>query len=456
MRRRENGSLYGLLFILAVIVGGSLYIYNSLMFERETPTISLKSDGYWNLKDPLKLSIQDLSGIKSYKVTLKSSSEDTILYHEQFMEAKGPIEIKIESPKSAYTMKDKEIKIVVEALDASKWNFFQGNFAQVEYTLKIDKKRPLVNIVANSYKISKGGSALVIFKIEDENLKNFYIETNFDKKFKAQPFYKDGYYIALIAWPITEANFKATVVAEDYANNSTQVYVPLYLREKSYKVSNIKLTDNFLHGKIAELAEEFEETQGVSDSIEQFKLINETVRLKNEKLIHEITSKVPQNMIQDFHINSMYPLKNGAVVAHYGDHRIYSYNDKDISESYHMGLDLASNAQAEIRPQNGGEVVFADYNGLYGNMPIISHGLGLYTLYGHCSSIAVNNGDMIADASHLANTGKSGYAMGDHLHFGVLVQGIEVHPAEWMDSDWMRLNISDVIKSSKDIIDKKI
>ncbi|MFA5461718.1 MAG: M23 family metallopeptidase, partial [Sulfurimonas sp.] len=113
-------------------------------------------------------------------------------------------------------------------------------------------------------------------------------------------------------------------------------------------------------------------------------------------------------------------------------------------------------AQAEIRPQNGGEVVFADYNGLYGNMPKISHGLGLYTLYGHCSSIAVNNGDMIADASHLANTGKSGYAMGDHLHFGVLVQGIEVHPAEWMDSDWMRLNISDVIKSSKDIIDKKI
>jgi murein DD-endopeptidase MepM/ murein hydrolase activator NlpD len=456
LRRRENGSLYGLLFILAVIVGGALYVYNSLMFERETPTISFKSDGYWNLKDPLKLSIQDLSGIKSYKVTLKSSSEDTVLYHEQFMEAKSPIEIKIESPKSAYTMKDKEIKIVVEALDASKWNFFQGNFTQVEYTLKIDKKRPLVNIVANSYKISKGGSALVIFKIEDENLREFYIETNFDKKFKAQPFYKEGYYIALIAWPITEANFKATVVAEDYAKNSTQVYVPLYLREKSYKVSNIKLTDNFLHGKIAELAEEFEETQGVSDSIEQFKLINETVRLKNEKLIHEITSKVPQHMIQDFHINSMYPLKNGAVVAHYGDHRIYSYNDKDISESYHMGLDLASNAQAEIRPQNGGEVVFADYNGLYGNMPIISHGLGLYTLYGHCSSIAVNNGDMIADASHLANTGKSGYAMGDHLHFGVLVQGIEVHPAEWMDSDWMRLNISDVIKSSKDIIDKKI
>lgn len=456
MRRRENSSLYVVLFVLSIIVGGAFYMYNSLMFERETPVVSLNSDGYWNLKDPLKLSIQDVSGLKSYKVTLKSSSEDTVLHHEQFMQAKDSVELKIESPKSAYTMKDKEIKIVVEALDASKWNFFQGNSTQEEYSLKIDKKRPLVNIIANSYKISKGGSALIIFKIEDENLKDFYIETNFDKKFKAQPFYKEGYYIALLAWPITEENFKATVVVEDYAKNSTQVYVPLYLREKSYKISNIKLSDSFLKGKIAELAEEFEETQGVTDSIEQFKLINETVRLKNEKLIHDITSKVPQKMVQDFHINSMYPLKNGAVVAHFGDHRIYSYNDKDVSESYHLGLDLASNAQAEIIPQNGGEIVYSDYNGLYGNMPIISHGLGLYTLYGHCSNIVVNNGDVISSATHIANTGKSGYAMGDHLHFGVLVQGIEVHPAEWMDDDWMRLNITDIIKSAKDIIDKKI
>jgi len=42
--------------------------------------------------------------------------------------------------------------------------------------------------------------------------------------------------------------------------------------------------------------------------------------------------------------------------------------------------------------------------------------------------------------------------MGDHLHFGVLVQGIEVRPEEWMDDKWMKLNISDVIKEAKNII----
>ncbi|OHD97457.1 MAG: peptidase M23 [Sulfurimonas sp. RIFCSPLOWO2_12_FULL_36_74] len=456
MRRRENGSLYGALLILAIAIGGALYVYYSVMFERDVPAISMKNSGYWNLKDSLDVAIDDISGLKSYKVSLKSDTSETVLYEEQFMEAHESVRVKIDPPKSSYAMSDKNIKIVVEARDASKWNLFKGNITRSEFALKIDKKRPLVNIILNSYKINKGGAALVIFKVEDENLKNVYIETNFGKKFIAQPFYKEGYYISLLAWPITSVDFKATVIADDYALNSTQAYVPLYLQDKIYKVSNIKIDDNFLKGKIAELADEFEETQGITDPIKQFKIINEDVRIKNEKLIHEITSKVSDKMINDFKINSMYPLKNGQVVAHYGDHRIYSYNGEDISESYHMGLDLASNAIADIKTQNSGNVVFSEYNGLYGNMPIIDHGLGLYTLYGHCSTVNVNNGDTVNEDATIANTGKSGYAMGDHLHFGVLVQGIEVYPAEWMDNNWMKLNITDVISGAKDIIDKKI
>ncbi len=456
MRRRENGSLYGALLILAIAIGGALYVYYSVMFERDVPAISMKNSGYWNLKDSLDVAIDDISGLKSYKISLKSDTSETVLYEEQFMEAHESVHVKIDPPKSSYAMSDKNIKIVVEARDASKWNLFKGNITRSEFALKIDKKRPLVNIILNSYKINKGGAALVIFKVEDENLKNVYIETNFGKKFIAQPFYKEGYYISLLAWPITSVDFKATVIADDYALNSTQAYVPLYLQDKIYKVSNIKIDDNFLKGKIAELADEFEETQGVTDPIKQFKIINEDVRIKNEKLIHEITSKVSDKMINDFKINSMYPLKNGQVVAHYGDHRIYSYNGEDISESYHMGLDLASNAIADIKTQNSGNVVFSEYNGLYGNMPIIDHGLGLYTLYGHCSTTNVNSGDTVNEDATIANTGKTGYAMGDHLHFGVLVQGIEVYPAEWMDDNWMKLNITDVISGAKDIIDKKI
>lgn len=452
MSRRKNGSSFGLLAVFAFLIGGFLYIYQSTSFERESPVISMPNDGYWNLKKPLEVFINDAVGVKSYKVTLKTPTEESVLFHEQLLTPSSQVNIKVEPSKSVLTMKESDIKIIVEATDASKWDFFAGNSARVEYALKIDKKRPIVNTIANSYKIKRGGVALVVFKAEDENIKELYINTSFGKKFLAQPFYKEGYYIALLAWPIKEETFRATIHAEDKAGNIAQASVPLYLQDSSYRVSNIKLTDAFLKGKIAELAEEFDETQGVNDDIERFKIINETVREKNEKLIYEITSKVPQEMISDFKMNKMYPLKNGAVVATFGDHRIYSYNDKVVSESYHMGLDLASNAMAEIRPQNGGEIMYAGYNGLYGNMPILSHGLGLYTLFGHCSSLNVNVGDNIVSGFHLANTGKSGYAMGDHLHFGILVQGVEVRPDEWMDESWIKLNITNVIDNAKTVI----
>ncbi|MDD2448505.1 MAG: M23 family metallopeptidase [Sulfurimonas sp.] len=450
---KRNSSL-GVKLILALIVLAGIYVYSSSLFERETPNITMQTNGYWNLKSSLNIEIDDASGIKSYSVVIKTKDEQSTLHHEQLMVAKKQIQLEVEPPRSAYGMKDRSIKVIVEANDASKWNFFKGNKIVKEFELIVDKKRPELSIISHSYKITKGGSALVIFKISDENLKEFYIETNFGKKFIPQPFYKEGYYISLLAWPVTEQSFKATIVAQDFASNESKSYVPLYIQDKKYRVSNIKLSDNFLKGKIAELAEEFVETGGISDPITQFKLINEDVRFKNEKLIHEITSKVSTEMISDFKINEMYPLKNAQVVATFGDHRKYSYNNEHISESYHLGLDMASNAHAEIRPQNGGDVVFADHNGIYGQMPIISHGLGLYTLYGHCSSVKVSAGDRTEVKQNIANTGKTGYAMGDHLHFGVLVQGIEVRPAEWMDREWMKLNIQDVIKTAKSAIDK--
>jgi len=454
--RRKNNSSMVLLFVFLLIVGGALYVYFSQTFERNVPDIVLeKNNGYWNLKKPLKIKISDESGIKSYKVIMHTKDGDKTLQYEQLIAPKKELTLEVKPPRGAYTMKDKNIQLLVQSEDISKWNFFKGNFAQQAFSLKIDKKRPRVSIVNNSYKISRGGSALVVFRVEDENIDDIYILSNHKKHFKAEPFYQEGYYIALLAWPVQDSTFKATVVATDLAGNFRKTYVPLYLKNKKYRLSKIKLSDKFLKGKIYDLAEEFEETQGVEDKLEQFKIINEDVRAKNEKLIHKLTSTVPQEMISDFKIRRMYPLKNGAVVAHFGDHRKYYYKGKFISEAYHLGLDMASHAMAPIKTQNGGKVVFADYNGLYGNMPVLSHGLGLYTIYGHCSSIDVTEGEDVAPNSKIANTGKSGYAMGDHLHFGVLVQGIEVRPQEWMDKQWIKLNISDIIKNAKKIIDEQ-
>jgi len=455
LSRKNNKSSFLSLLILVALVVGALFVYFSATFEREAPTIELKNNGFWNLKKPLQLTIGDNSGIKEYKVSLKRKSGLVEMVHEEPLTEDKLINIELQPPRTAYTMKDKDIEIIVTVRDISKWNFLKGNNAQKVFKLHIDKKRPKLNVVANSYKISHGGSALVIFEASDENMDKLYIETNKKRKFKVEPFYKDGYYISLIAWPIRSSTFRATIIAKDKAGNIAKTYVPLYLKEKDYRLSSITIKDKFLKGKIADLAEEFEETQGVFEPLEQFKIINEDVRAKNEALIHRITSEVPKEMISNFNMKPMYPLRNGQVVAHFGDHRKYYYDGKFISEAYHLGLDLASHAMAPIITKNSGTVVFTDYNGLYGNNPIISHGLGLYTLYGHCSSIDVAVGDEVGANTKIANTGKTGYAMGDHLHFGVLVQGVEVRPQEWMDKQWMKLNITNVIKSAKKIINQE-
>ena len=454
MRQKRNSSSILFLIIFVGIIGGVVYLYNSKMFERDMPVVSMTEAEYWNLKEPIDLQIEDESGIKYYEVKMVTSEGEKVLSHEALLTPQKKLDIKVEYPKMGYGIKDKQIKIVVNAVDSSQWNFFSGNSVSVQKSFIIDKKKPFVTLVTNSYGIYKGGSALVIFRAKDENIKELYVEVNKKKRFKVQPFYTEEYYAALVAWPVVEKRFDARIVAEDKAGNVMRVHIPYYHKAKTYRVSNIKLSDRFLKGKIAELADEYQETQGVEDPIEQFKIINEDVRANNEKIIHDITSRTSDQMISDFSIKPFYPLKNAAKVASFGDHRLYYYDKQMISESYHLGLDLASVKMGKIRTQNHGMTVYAEENGIYGNLPIIHHGMGLYTIYGHCSSLKVAPGDAVKPKDHIANTGKSGYAMGDHLHFGVLVQGVEVRPEEWLDEAWIRLNITEVMKNAKKLISR--
>jgi len=452
MKRKNNSSSILFLIIFGGIIGGVVYLYNSAMFERNVPKIEVTQAEYWNLKEPIDISIEDDSGIKWYEVKMISSEGEKVLKQEALLKPEQKLDLKVEYPKMSYGIKDKEIKIIVTAVDSSKWDFFAGNTVSVEKSFIVDKKKPLVSLITNSYGIYKGGSALVIFKAKDENLEDIYVEVNKNKQYKVQPFYKEGYYAALVAWPVVEKKFDARIIVKDKAGNTMRVHIPYYHKAKSYRVSKIKLSNRFLKGKIAELAYDYPETQGIEDSIEQFKIINEDVRANNEKVIHDITSKVSDKMVSNFSIKPFYPLKNAAKVASFGDHRLYYYKNEKVSESYHLGLDLASVQMGEIKTQNYGMTVYAEENGIYGNLPIIHHGMGLYTIYGHCSSLRVANGDSVKPNDQIANTGKSGYAMGDHLHFGVLVQGVEVRPEEWMDKDWIRLNITEVMKNAKKLI----
>ena len=68
----------------------------------------------------------------------------------------------------------------------------------------------------------------------------------------------------------------------------------------------------------------------------------------------------------------------------------------------------------------------------------MDHGWGLFSLYSHLSQIKVEKGQKVNKGAVLGNTGATGMAGGDHLHFSVLVQGNFVNPLEWWDPHWIK------------------
>lgn len=441
--------------LLLALLAGAGYVYTAPEFEREVPTVHSEENIFWNRTDPVKVQLSDNEGLKSFELILSDGTNSVIVGQGIFEEKTREQTLLVKYPKSN-TLDPKATKLKLKVLvnDSSLWNFSQGNKNEKVIDINVDFKRPNVNILANSYSMTQGGSALVVFQATDENLDTLYVDAA-GEKFKAQPYKKEGYYAALIAWPFNKQDFTAKVVAIDAANNQRVVDIPFYLKNHQYKVSWIEASDKFIDGKITDLASSNPEYANIDDRIERFKAINETMRLKNEKLIHDLSSEVSTELLKSWEIKHFYPLKNGQKVASYGDERHYYYDNKEneVSHSYHVGYDLASTKMATIKTSNAGKVVFANENGIYGNMPMIDHGLGLYSLYGHCSGLLVNVGDEVNEGDAIANTGVTGLALGDHLHFGLLVQGIEVRPVEWFDKEWIRKNIDNVFKAADKIIE---
>ena len=68
---------------------------------------------------------------------------------------------------------------------------------------------------------------------------------------------------------------------------------------------------------------------------------------------------------------------------------------------------------------------------------VIDHGYGLLSLYGHLSSISVEEGQAVERYEAIGRSGQTGLAGGDHLHFTILLRGLPVNPQEWWDGHWI-------------------
>ena len=439
--------------VLIAFLLGVIFVLFSSMFERNAPKINVQNEIYWNFQNPINVAISDDTQIKSYEIVFvdgekKIKLEDKIIKNEN-----GIIELEVLPPKFDAFYKPQEGSLKIEVYDTSKWNFFKGNQTIVNSKIIIDKKSPTANVITNSYLLRQGGSGIIVVEVNDENIKDYYISFNDEEVFELFPFYKKNYYISIITWPIDIKEFKrVNLVAVDLAGNKTETKVPFYIKSFKEKIDNIKISDDFVNN-VSKHVLKNSDMDVPSSVVESFVKTNKELREKNVNTIREVVKKNLLNgMNTSFDIKPFVRLPNAATFAQYGERRHYFYGENKIDEAWHLGMDWASVKRADVHISNPGKVIFKDYLGIYGDTVIIDHGLGLGSLYAHTSSINVELNDEVKAGQHIANTGSTGAVFGDHLHFGILVQGIEVNPNEWLDYGWMKTNVTKTINDAVKII----
>ena len=102
------------------------------------------------------------------------------------------------------------------------------------------------------------------------------------------------------------------------------------------------------------------------------------------------------------------------------------------ASSNHKGIDIGASAGAAIVAAANGTVKAANYSSAAGNYVMIDHGGGLYTVYMHCSSLAVSEGTAVSAGQTIAYVGSTGISTGNHLHFGVSLNGSYVSPWSYL------------------------
>ena len=96
----------------------------------------------------------------------------------------------------------------------------------------------------------------------------------------------------------------------------------------------------------------------------------------------------------------------------------------------HKGTDYAAAMGTPVRAIGDGVVIFAGRKGGYGNVIDVRHRNGFVSRYGHLRNFAkgIHRGSRVTIGSTIGAVGRSGLATGPHLHFEVLVNGVQRDP----------------------------
>ncbi|MHC1696503.1 MAG: murein hydrolase activator EnvC [Geobacteraceae bacterium] len=118
----------------------------------------------------------------------------------------------------------------------------------------------------------------------------------------------------------------------------------------------------------------------------------------------------------------------GRIIGSFGRHKHPEFSSYTISN----GISIAAPAGAEVRSIYAGTIVFSNYFKGYGNMVIVDHGDGFFSLYAHNSKVYKRVGANVGKNELLASVGDVDSPRGSMLYFEIRYQGKPVNPAPWV------------------------
>jgi Peptidase family M23 len=404
-----------------------------LFILSSTPSVTIDQLETLGPATPVKLHAVGSHGIRDLTAVLEQNGQRIPLFEVKqparhvfffFRHAKPSDVTFTPDPKHASELKDGKATLVVEAVS----NDFRGASRVVRRDLEIVTKPPRLSVDEEQHYVNQGGVELVTFSVDGYTTESGVKAGNYS--FRSFPMPGGGKQrVSLFAFP-WDLSPDAPVVV--YAANPTGHEVTadfhVHVKPKKFRKRDIEVTDDFLRHVVNDI-----DPGGSGDLLERFLKMNRDLRKSDNQTLYDLRLKTADHFLwQETFVHQ--PAKPESLFA---DVRTYVYKGKKVDEQVHLGYDLASNKHAGIRASNDGIVIYASRLGIYGNCIVVDHGLGLQSIYGHLSQLDVKVGDAVKKAQKMGLSGATGLAGGDHLHFSMQVDGVQVDPKEWWDPHWI-------------------
>ena len=335
---------------------------------------------------------------------------------------------------------DGKAQIIVEATS----NDFRAQSAQVAKEVVVVTRPPSLSVDSEQHYLYRGMADLVSFSVSGYATDSGVAVGNYHFRGWPMPGGKPGSF-SLFAYPWdTQANVLPVVFATDAAGTSvTSSMVVVFPKKEQpkYRVRDLSVDDKFLQKVVNEL-----DPNGSGDLVSRFVKINHEMRQANNKLLSDLRTKTEAKFLWT---QAFQQQPNSKVESNYADLRNYIYQGKKIDEAVHLGYDLSITQHVGVQASNDGRVIYAAPLGIYGNCIVVDHGYGLQSIYGHLSEIDVHEGDMVKKGQVMGKSGMTGLAGGDHIHFSMQLDGVQIDPREWWDAHWIHDHIANRVPLSQ-------